>query len=357
MKGENSLHRLSRRQLLKTAVAGSAAFTIAGLAAPSIARSQPKELMVTCGGGDWLELLKKAWFNDYAKVDIPINPQPYKGLAELKAMVEAKAWGQADIVLGSAGDAAMAQAMGLSEPIDYSIVDKSSLLPGTFDDNYIIVDVAASVLAWNTDAFPSGKEPKNWTEFFSPDLKSPRALFKGSNQTLEIATLSRGISIKDLYPFDITKALDVLQKVRDSISWYEGGAQSQQMISSREVDLAMLWINRADTLVQDKRPVNYTPTNTVLDGDAIIIPKGHPNKDAAMKFAAYMASPEPQARLTNLVALGPSNTKAVPLCDPARLARTAMDPKYASTNRFQDFKWLAANADKLNTEWNKWLLG
>lgn len=348
---------MTRRHLLKSAAAGSVLMT-GGLAAPALAQGKPTELLVTCGGGDWLELLKKAWFDDYpAAGGIPISPQPYKGLAELKAMVEAQAWGQADVILASTADAAMAQALGLSEPIDFTIVDKSNLVEGTYDTHYIVPDVAASVMAWNTEAFPAGTEPKSWADFFNPDLDVPRGLFKGPNQTLEIATLSTGVPMSELYPYDITKALDVLEKVRGSIVWYEGGAQSQQMITSREVDVAMLWINRADTLVQEGRPVSYMPTNTVLDGDGFIIPKGHPNKEAAMHFAAYMASPEPQARLTNLVALGPSNTEAIPLCDPERLARTAMDPRYAPTNRFQDFRWLAENAEKINDEWNKWLLG
>lgn len=352
---ESSLS-LSRRRLLQVG-AGGAALMLTGIARPAFAQSQSNELLVTAGGGDWGTMLKKAYFDGFEQgAGIKVNPQPYKGLAELKAMVEAQAWGQADVLLMSAGEAAIAEAQGLSEPLDYSVVKRDDLLEGSVGNNYFLVNVAASVLAWNTDAVKADSEPKNWADFFDAKNSAPRGLFKNANQTLEIALLGAGVPIDKLYPLDLDLAFKTLDGVRDSIRWYEGGAQSQQMIASGEIDMAMLWINRADGLVSDGKPIKYLPTNTVLDGDSVVVPKGHPNKDKAMKFAAYMATPEPQARLTNLVALGPTNLKAAPLCEPARLAKTATAPEFAKTNRFQDFNWLAQNGDKLTDAFNKWLL-
>jgi putative spermidine/putrescine transport system substrate-binding protein len=357
MKTSASFLNLSRRQLLKAGASGTA-LMLSGLAVPAFAQSGDSELLVTAGGGDWGLILKKAWFDPFGEQSgIAINPQPYKGLAELKAMVEAQAWGQADVLMMSAGEAAIAQAEGLSEPLDWNVVNGADLLEGSSAENYFLVDVASSVMSWNTDAFPGGTGPKTWADFFDPANAAPRGLFKNSNQTFEIALLGAGVPIDKLYPLDVDLALKTLSAIRDKIRWYEGGAQSQQMIVSREVDMAMLWINRADTLVSDGKPIEYNNTGTVLDGDALVIPKGHPNKDKAMKFAAYMATPEPQARLTNLVALGPTNIKAPALCEPDKIAKTATAPEFAPTNRFQDFGWLAQNGARLQDEFNKWLLG
>ncbi|WP_287204603.1 extracellular solute-binding protein [Mesorhizobium sp.] len=348
---------LSRRHLLQLG-AGAAAFAATSGTAALAQSSPPTELLVTGGGGDFGTYLQKAYYDGFqAASGIKVSPQPYKGLAELKAMVEAKAWGQADVLLISAGEAAIAEKLGLSEPLDYSLVKSDDLLKGSVGKNYFLTNVASSVLAWNTDTVKAGSEPKTWVDFFNPSNRMPRALFKNWNQTFEIALLGAGVPIDKLYPLDVDLALKTLSDIRDTIRWYEGGAQSQQMLGGGEVDMAMLWVNRADGLVSDGKPVKYLNTNTVLDGDAIVIPAGHPNKEKAMKFAAYLATPEPQARLTNLVALGPSNVNAVPLIDPTRLAKTATAPEFAATNRFQDFAWLAENGDRLTEMFNKWLLG
>ncbi|TPN81130.1 extracellular solute-binding protein [Mesorhizobium sp. CU2] len=348
---------LTRRKVLQFS-AGAVALSLPGLSMPALAQSKPTELLVTVGGGDWGVFIRKAFFDDYTKqTGIKINPQPFKGLAELKAMVEAKAWGQFDLLLMAAGDAAMAEAQGLAEPIDYSVVDKSSFLPGTTFDCWFLNDLGPEVISWNTDAVPEGSEPKNWVDFFNPENKAPRALYKSGNQTLDIAALGGGTPLDKLYPFDIDKALKTLSAVREHIVWYEGGAQSAQMIVDGTVDMAMLWMNRADALVVDKKPVKFIPYNTIMDGDGIVIPKGHPKKAAAMEFAAFMASPEAQARLTNQVAMGPTNTKAFPLVEPDKLAKTASHPDNFPKNRLQDFKWLAENTEKITNEFNKWLIG
>lgn len=349
------LNSFSRRQVLK-AGAGAAAF-IPLLGMPAIAQSKPSEILVTAAGGDWGEFLRKAYYDPFlAYSGMKVNHQPYMGLAELKAMVESRSWGQADILQMSAGEAAMAQEQGLSEPLDYNLIKTSDFLEGTVAPNYFLVNVAASVLAWNTDAFPKGSEPKSWMDFFNPKNTAPRGLFKNPNQTFEIAVMGAGVPMDKIYPIDIDLALKTLTAVRDTIRWYEGGAQSQQMIVGGEVDWAMLWGNRADGLATDKKPVDYLMVNNVLDGDALVIPKGHPKKQWAMEFAAYMATPEPQARLTDQVALGPTNQKALPLCDPVRLARTPLAPQYIGKNRFQDFNWLAKNGAAMNDAFNKWLV-
>ncbi|MDI6029298.1 extracellular solute-binding protein [Corticibacterium sp. UT-5YL-CI-8] len=351
-----SSNYLSRRQLLQ-AGAGAAALGIMAKGS-AFAQSPATELLVTGGGGDFGTYLQKAYYDGFeAASGIKVSPQPYKGLAELKAMVEAKAWGQADVLLCSAGDAAIAEKLGLSEPLDFSAIKTDDFLKGAVGKNYFLTNVASSVLAWNTDAIKAGSEPKTWVDFFNPANSAPRGLFKNWNQTFEIALLGAGVPMDKLYPLDAELALKTLSDIRDTIRWYEGGAQSQQMLGGGEVDMAMLWVNRADGLVTDGKPVKYLNTNTVLDGDAIVIPAGHPNKDKAMKFAVYMATPEPQARLTAFTPLGPSNTKAAPLIDPAKLAATATAPEFAATNRFQDFAWLAENGDKLTEMFNKWLLG
>ncbi|TPI57353.1 extracellular solute-binding protein [Mesorhizobium sp. B3-1-3] len=349
---------LSRRKLLKISAAAGAALATTKLATPAIAQSDAEELLVSSGGGDFLAALQKAYYDDFTKqTGIKIVPQPWKGLAELKVMVESSAFGQFDMMLTSSGEAASAQGQGLSEALDYGVIDRSSLIPGASGDNWFLCDVAANVLSWNTSVFHEGSQPKTWAEFFSPSNSSPRGLWKNANQTLELAALGAGIPLDKLYPLDIDAALKTLDKVRDRIVWWEGGSQSQQILAGGEVDMASMWVNRVKAIKDQGKPVDYSFNQGVCDGDTIVIPKNHPKKKTAMKLAAYLASPEPQARLVELIPLGPSNTKAIPLCDPKALSTTVADPKNLKAARLQDFDWWAKNSEKANNEFTKWLLG
>ncbi len=349
--------RLSRRRVLHLG-AGAGALMLPRLAMPALAEGKPDELLIAAGGGDFLVALQKAYYDDFTKMSgIKVSPQPYKGLAELKVMVESQAWGQADLMLMSAGEAASAQAQGLSEPIDYGKVDRAGLMPGTTGDNWFLINVAGSVISWNTKGVPGDAEPKSWLDVFQPNRKGPRGFWKNASLTLDIAALGSGVPLDKLYPLDIGAAHNALGAIRDDIVWWSSGSQSQQLLAGNEVDTAMMWINRVDALRVDGKPVNYRFDQAICDGDTLVIPKGHPKKQAAMEFAAYIASPEPQARLVELMPLGPSNLKAATLASPQALSRTASDPKNMAVSRFQDFDWWAANNDKANSEFNKWLLG
>lgn len=357
MKERSIFPSLSRRHLMQIGL-GGAAMAVSGLAKPLIAQSKPSELLVAASGGDWGAILKKAYYDDYkSETGVQITPVPYKGLAELKALVEAKAWGQADVVCMATGEAAMAEAQGLTEPLDYGLINKEDLIPGSYSDTWMMFSVSANTLAWNTDAVPADQAPNNWADFFNPERKVSRSLWKVANGTYEIALLGAGVPLDKLYPLDLDKAFEVLNAVRDTIIWYEGGAQAQQQLVGGEADLAMLWTNRADMLVTEGKPVKFISSGCIMDGDTFVIPKGHPNKVAAMDFARYMAGPEPQARLSNLNALGPTNLKAAPLIKPEQFAKTPTHPSNLATNRFQDFAWLAEHTGELNSSFTKWLLG
>jgi putative spermidine/putrescine transport system substrate-binding protein len=350
---------LSRRKFLQATGAGAGVAVLGGsFPMPAIAQSKPTELLVASGGGDLLAGMQKAFYDEYTKqTGIKIIPQPWKGLAELKVMVEAQAWGQWDMSFMSTAEGAGAEALGLSEPIDYGIVDASGLLPEVVSKNYFLTDVSASVIGWNTDSVPDDKAPKNWVEFFDPKTATPRGLWKSPVLTLDIAALGAGVPLDRLYPLDLEAAFKVLGQVRDKIVWYEGGSQSQQLLTSGEMETAMMWLNRVEGSRAGGKPVKYRFDQGLLDGDTVVIPKGHPKKAALMEFAAFLASPEPQARLLDCVPIGPSNTKAIPLCDPEKLSRSAVDPKNFALTRFQDFKWWTENNERVNAEFTKWLLG
>src|SRR4029077_11386997 len=79
-----------------------------------------------------------------------------------------------------------------------------------------------------------------------------------------------------------------------------------------------LWIDREQ---QRKKNLRIAWDGSLYDVDSWAIPKGTPKASDAYRFIAFASQPEYQKLLSENVAYGPTNRKALPLLD-AELART-----------------------------------
>lgn len=352
----------TRRRFLQTSAATTAAVAVSNLGFPYIAKAAPEKLVITDAGGALRDAYIPTHYKGFTdKTGIEVQPAAYMGIAQLKAMVENESWGQADLVVMSASEAAIAGGQGLVEPIDYSLIDKPAIIPEAANEFWLMTLVAASLIAWNTDAIKEGQEPKNWAEFFDlpnpPVVTGPRGLWKNAAGVMDMAALGDGVPIKDLYPLDVNRSINALTRIRDDIIWWEHGAQSAQMLVDNEVDFEFAWNGRVWTASKEGGPVAYHFNEALLDGDAAVVPKGHPNKKWAMEFAAFMMTPEPQAALAELIPYGPTNTKANALIPAATQKILPTGPENFPKTKFLDQTWWAEYGQTAYDAYNEWLLG
>src|ERR1700687_1930401 len=112
----------SRRPFLKSTAAAASAAAVVGIGCPAIAQSKPDQLIIPDAGGVTRDAYIKAHYSTFtAETGIKIVPAEYMGVAQLKAMVDNKAWGGGDVIALSAGEAAIAGKQGLVEKIDYGL--------------------------------------------------------------------------------------------------------------------------------------------------------------------------------------------------------------------------------------------
>ena len=362
IKAKSRARRLSRREAMQHGAAAAAAITAGSLGFPVIAQSKPDKLIIPDAGGDLRDAYVKSHYTSFtAMTGIEVSPQAYMGIAQLKALVENKAWGQADLVAMSAAEAAIGGLQGLVEPIDYGLVDKSALIPQAADEHWVMTLVAASLIAWNTNVYNRETAPQNWPEFFGldspPKFKGPRGLWKNATLVMDMAAMGDGVAKEDLYPLDIDRSLNALQRIRDDIYWWEHGAQSAQLLIDNEVDFEFAWNGRVYGPKQKGAPVDFHFNQAVLDGDALVIPKGHPNKKWSMEFIAHMMTAEPQAELARHIPYGPTNVQGNALLGADVLANLPSSPDNLPKCVFQDVGWWAENGQGAYDAFNEWLLG
>jgi putative spermidine/putrescine transport system substrate-binding protein len=332
-----------RTALMGMATAGAALY------APALVRAATKQMVMATGGGKLEDVYRKTVYEPWkTKTGTEIITTANEG-ARLKSMVEQKNV-QWDIIQGPAEALVVYGRNGLLEPIDYSIVDKSKMMKGTAHDTFVVTDLAAYCVAWNTQNVKSNP-PKDWSGLFAHDGRV--SLWKKPFQTLEAALLADGVPADKLYPLDLDRAFASLNKIKSKLVWWNSGAQGAQLLIDGEVDAGSTWNGRVYQPKLSGAPVDYTLNQAVLVSDAWGVPKGAPHKEEAMKLIAFELSAKVQADFAEAIPYGPVNPDALPLI--ADNVKKSL-PTLGGNSVLLDVAYWAEHGDKVVERFNTWLL-
>jgi putative spermidine/putrescine transport system substrate-binding protein len=303
-------------------------------------------------GGDYQEAQQKALFDPYmAQNDgVEVRTDSPTDYAKLKAMVEAGAttW---DLALVGNDFGHDTQAEWL-EPIDYSVIDKDSIVEGYAGEYRIAADIEGTVIAYRSDKYDTA--PKTWADFFDTEtFPGKRGVYKWvAGGIIEGALLADGVAAEDLYPLDVDRALAKLDTIKDDIVWWETSAQSQQNMASGETPIAMAWVGRA-VAAAEEAPVSIAWDEWLSQEGYWVIPKGA-NKDAAMQLLKYMVSEEAQLAQTELLPYGPVSKAAAEQISADE--QPNLPTSHLDTQIKVDDTWWADNQAEIDEQFQAWLL-
>lgn len=291
-----------KRKTLHTAV-------VAALALAASCTALADSLTFSGWGGALQDAERKAYLEPAAKaLGVTIKEDNMDGLAAVRAQVMSgkPKW---DVVELGSTECAQAQQEGLVEPLDYSVIDATHVDKSVVSSHWIASHAYATVVAWADDT--GAPVAKNWQQFFDPQVKGARALYRQPWLTMEAALLGDGVAPKDLYPLDVERAIKVLERIKPQVvNWWSAGADSAQLLRSREVDFLAIWNGRVNDVKASGEKVNYSFDGALLSHDCLIVPKGAANKDLAMKLIAQIMTPQSQAALATLIPYSPVNSQA-----------------------------------------------
>jgi putative spermidine/putrescine transport system substrate-binding protein len=335
------------------------AVTATALAAPAIiipgrARGAGRVIAVNSGGA--MGAAKQAAvYTPFTKATgIEVVAVPGSDLAKIRAQVQAKdvEWDVVDL-----NDAWVPAGirMGLLEPIDEKIVDRTGIIPKASNPYAVGGSIAAGGIGFPTDRF-GDKTPKNWPEFW--DVKSfpgRRGLRTRINDTLEIALMGDGVAAKDVYPCDVERAFKALDRIKPAVShWIAQTAQTVSLIQANETDFTFTYTTRVKDMQAAGVPIGYSFQQQVMGVGWHGVVKGTPRKEAAMLLCSYIAKPEIQVQLANLSGDAPCYPEALAKVDPA--ARKWMPDAADPNNLFADPEWWDSRIDDLTRRFKEWLL-
>jgi putative spermidine/putrescine transport system substrate-binding protein len=233
---------------------------------------------------------------------------------------------------------------GMIEPIDYHIVDRSKMRGGFGWDYAVSTYFFSYVIAYDTTRF-SGRAPAGMADFF--DIKKfpgKRSMYKWGAGMWEAALLADGVAPDKLYPLDLKRAHDKISAFREHVvSYWGGGADSQQILLSGDASMALIWSTRASVLEKDTNgQLKFVWDQGLISPGAMAVIRNNPGgKDSAMKFIASAQDPRKQLVVFELLGQGPANPATDALIPADKKRFNPMDPANAAKQIVLDMPWYA----------------
>ncbi|MGF9566863.1 polyamine ABC transporter substrate-binding protein [Neorhizobium sp. BT27B] len=335
------------------------------LSAPFVksAAAQNRSLTIRDPGGPVGEAYKKAFFEPFSKatgIDVVGVQSSHGPTGEIKAMVEAGnyAW---DGALIDMSDAVLLRQGNYLDPVagPGGLGPNALQIPATLRHEFLVGAMGyATAIAYRTDTMGS-KPPTSFADFWDiAGVPGTRSLRKHPSGTLEPALLADGVAKEKLYPLDLDRTFQILDRIRNDVAvWWTGGAQTSQMLKTGEVDCVLTWNGRAQVAIDDGAPVRIVWKDAMFSFGGFAILRGGPNVALMREFIEFASAGENQAEFVKYSTSGPCNPKAFDLIDPKLADILPTNPKYFAQMFVMDANWWSANSNKAQERFETWLLG
>jgi len=318
---------------------------------------KPQAIIVNTSGGENAPMLRAAYFNDFeAETGIKVIDTSPADFGRLQAMVKSGnvEW---DITEIEAEDAGRAVELGLLEPIDEKIVDRSSFNEETKNLYHYPPSIYSTVIGYSTDVFPNGG-PKNWADFW--DIKrfpGPRAMSATPLDNLEAALLADGVEPAKLYPLDVDRAFKKMDEIYPNVAvWWTSGAQQAQSLIDGEAVMTTAWNGRLYAAIRKSAPIAMEYGGGILKVGSYGIPKGAKNPYWSQRLLAVMTRPKNEAKYSEVFGYSGPNPAHIDYVSPEIKPLLPLAPENAAKQVWMDQKWWVDNGKAVTDRWTKWML-
>ncbi|HEX3952296.1 MAG TPA: ABC transporter substrate-binding protein [Stellaceae bacterium] len=320
------------------------------------------QVIVRNPGGAYDDCQRRNVYDPFTKetgIEVVIVPST---MTKMLAMVKS---GNAELDVADTGldGAVTLDKTGALAPIDYAswkYTDQKDLAGEYLTPNTAGLYTYSTVMAYNKEAYPEGKQPKSWAEFWDvqkfPGARMLADMASGQ-PNLEFALIADGVPMDKVYPIDVDRAFKSLSKIKPSIKkFWDTGALSAQMLADKDVVLGSIWNGRLQAIADKGAPVAIEWNQHMLQIQALGVFKDAKNKKEAQLFVDYSLSPKAQVGLAKELVYGPTNRKSFDLLAADLVAKLPGSPAQMKRCFLQDVEWWDKNRAKINTVWSKWIL-
>jgi putative spermidine/putrescine transport system substrate-binding protein len=124
------------------------------------------------------------------------------------------------------------------------------------------------------------------------------------------------------------------------------------LLASGEAPIGFFWNGRLAALEASGLDVGVSWNQNITAADALVVPKGTTNKDAAMKFIAAATSAKGQADFAAATGYAPINIESADIMDPA--VRATLPDVQTAEQVNADLAYWAEHRDEIGNRWYAW---
>jgi putative spermidine/putrescine transport system substrate-binding protein len=168
--------------------------------------------------------------------------------------------------------------------------------------------------------------------------------------------MADGVPFNKVYPIDVKRAFKKLDTIKSDTIFWNTGAQSEQLLSSGQVDFEIGWNNRFGYLVQAGAPVGIEYNQNLQIKDYSTISLHEPNYELCVEFLKAAMDPQAQAKFAELSGNAPSVRAAYKYLDAKTKARMSTNPVYLkqAVGAIND-NWWGSHINSITNQWNAWV--
>lgn len=217
-------------------------------------------------------------------------------------------------------------------------------------------DVLAVVLAVSLRAWPQGG-PEDWAGLWDPARFPGRRVLRAHPiDTLEMALLADGIVPEALYPLDVDRAFQNLDRIRPFVGeWWPRVNRTQELMAEHGAELIVTSSIRAQAAIDAGAAYRIAWGRNLRSCEGFLVLRGTPNAEACREFICFAASPERQAAFTAHVCAAPTIPSAHDLVPPDRAGLLPSHPPHQAQGVAIDSDFWSREKDFLERRFAEWL--
>jgi putative spermidine/putrescine transport system substrate-binding protein len=206
-------------------------------------------------GGSWQKGERTFYFDSFEKATgIKVIDVAEVKLTKTKTMVDANnvEW---DVVQALGMWVSQKTSSGeLWEQLDYSGIATDGVPKDLIDSHAVGIATFAQILAYNTNAYPQGKQPTSWADFW--DLKKflgKRGTLNQPRYSLEMALMAKAVLMDKLYPLNVDGSLKKWDAIKSDTLFLAQWPQAPSLLASGEITMTLSSQARILSLRQTKK--------------------------------------------------------------------------------------------------------
>jgi len=319
----------------------------------SKASAEVKEVRVIMSGGGSAESVEVGYGKPFTeKTGVKVTIESPTNLGKLRAMVGSGNI-TASLIELTGPLLEQARAFDLIEPLDWDAIDPDPIFDEARQPDALGFQYYSMILVQNKDAKPV----TSWQDFWNvKDFPGTRSLPDRAVYTLQIALLADGVEPENLFPLDIDRAFESLEKIKDHISvWWSTPAQAAQLLNDGEVEYTVAFSGRVTSLEN----TTYSFNQGLLGLSYFTVPRGADpaEKAMAMKLLHEMTVAKNQAVAAEIISYTGASTELEALLPQDRLGEYPTTSANKLVQSLADDKWFFENAELVERRWQEFKLG